>query len=126
LVLISDLLAPLERVELAMGCLTARGQEVLVFQTLDPAELTFDFDRPEQFEDLESGRKLYVDPQQIRQDYREKMGRHLRDIEGVCARLGVTYRRLTTDMPLGDALGDLLQSRLRSRDRRTAAGGRRR
>jgi uncharacterized protein (DUF58 family) len=127
LVLISDLLAPLERVELALGCLTARGQEVLVFQILDPAEVTFDFERPELFEDLETGRKLYVDPQHVRRDYQAKMDQHLKDIEGVCARLGATYRRLTTDHPLGDALGDLLQSRLRSRDRRTAAaGGRRR
>jgi len=126
LVLISDLLAPLERVELALGFLTARGQEVLVFQTLDPAELAFDFERPELFEDLETGRRMYVDPERIRRDYKSRIAQHLTDIEGVCARLGVTYRRLTTDMPLGDALGDLLQSRLRSRDRRAVAGGRRR
>jgi uncharacterized protein (DUF58 family) len=118
LVLISDLLAPLERVELSLGCLTARGQEVLVFQILDPAELAFDFDRPELFEDLETGRKIYVDPDRIRREYRQKLTQHLADIEAVCARLGITYRRLTTDAPLGDALGDLLQSRQRSRDRR--------
>ena len=102
LVLISDLLAPLERVELALGCLTARGQEVLVFQILDPAEMAFDFERPELFEDLETGRRMYVDPERIRRDYRQRIGQHLRDVESVCARLGVTYRRLTTDMPLGD------------------------
>jgi len=126
LVLISDLLAPLEHVELSLGCLTARGQEVLVFQTLDPTELTFDFDRPELFEDLESGRKLYVDPAVLRTEYRRRLNEHLAAIEQLCARLGVTYRRLTTDQPLGDALGDFLRSRLRSRDRRTTAGGRRR
>ena len=125
LVLISDLLAPLERVELALGFLTARGQEVLVFQVLDPAELSFDFERPELFVDLETGRKMYVDPERIRRDYQQRFDRHLQDVEGVCARLGITYRRLTTDQPLGDALGDLLQSRLRSRDRRSVAGRRR-
>uniref|UniRef100_A0A7C4LK50 DUF58 domain-containing protein n=1 Tax=Schlesneria paludicola TaxID=360056 RepID=A0A7C4LK50_9PLAN len=126
LVLISDLLAPLERVELSLGYLTARGQEVLVFQVLDPAELTFAFDRPELFEDLETGRELYVDPAGIRRDYLRRIGEHLEQVETVCSRLGATYRRLTTDMPLGDALGNLLQARTRSRDRRSAAGSRRR
>ncbi|HUQ72607.1 MAG TPA: DUF58 domain-containing protein [Planctomycetaceae bacterium] len=126
LVLISDLLAPLAQVELSLGCLTARGQEVLVFQTLDPAEMTFDFDRPELFEDLESGRKLYVDPATLRAEYRRRLNEHLAAVQGLCDQLGITYRRLTTDQPLGDALGDFLRSRLRSRDRRTTAGGRRR
>jgi uncharacterized protein (DUF58 family) len=124
LVLISDLLAPLKNVELSLGCLTARGQEVLVFQTLDPKELAFDFDRPELFEDLESGRKLYVDPNTLRTEYRRRMNEHLAAVQQLCDRLGVTYRRLTTDQPLGDALGDFLRSRMRSRDRRAVAGGR--
>lgn len=124
LVLISDLLAPLKNVELSLGCLTARGQEVLVFQTLDPAEMTFDFDRPELFEDLESGRKLYVDPAALRTEYRRKLNEHLAAVQHLCERLGVTYRRLTTDQPLGDALGDFLRSRMRSRDRKAVSGGR--
>lgn len=124
LVLISDLLAPLERVELSLGCLTARGQEVLVFQILDPAEVSFAFERPELFVDLETGRQMYVDPQRIGHDYRRRIAEHLQQLDSLCSRLGVTCRRLTTDQPLGDALGDLLQARQRSRDRRT--GSRRR
>lgn len=124
LVLISDLLAPLDLVELSLGCLAARGQEVLVFQILDPAEIDFAFDRPELFEDLETGRRLYVDPTLVRRDYSTRLQAHLQDVEGVCSRLGATYRRLTTDQPLGDALAALLRSRLRSRDRRGAAQGR--
>lgn len=125
LVLISDLLAPLEKVELSLGCLAARGQEVLVFQVLDPAELHFDFVDPELFEDLETGRKLYIDPYTVRQQYRERLQRHLDSIVGLCGRLGVTYRRLTTDTPMGDALGEFLRSRLRSRDRKGEIRGRR-
>ncbi|MBW3542616.1 MAG: DUF58 domain-containing protein, partial [Planctomycetes bacterium] len=52
LILISDLLAPLERLETCLGRLRARGHEVLVFQILDPAEVRFDFDAPVLFEDL--------------------------------------------------------------------------
>lgn len=118
LVLISDFLAPLERIETSLGYLTARGQEVLVFQVLDPAELDFNFQKPELFEDLESGKQLYVDPSQMRAEYQQRLGAHLRAVEAICERLGVTYRRLSTAAPLGDALGELLRSRIRSRDRR--------
>lgn len=125
LVVISDLLAPLDRIETSLGCLTARGQEVLVFQTLDPAEMAFDFADPELFEDLETGRQVYVDPRQFRREYRQRLEDHLDAIERLCGRLGVTYRRLTTDQPLGDALAELLRSRIRSRDRRNRGQSRR-
>ena len=125
LVLISDLLAPLDKVELSLACLAARGQEVLVFQVLDPAEMDFDFAEPQLFEDLETGRQLYVDPQSVRQQYRDRLQRHLQQIDGLCARLGITLRRLTTTSNMGDALGEFLRSRLRSRDRKGDVRGRR-
>jgi uncharacterized protein (DUF58 family) len=55
-VLISDLLAPLDGLDTAFGQLRARGQEVIVFRVLDPAELAFPFEGASLFEDLESGR----------------------------------------------------------------------
>ncbi len=125
LVVISDFLAPLDRIETSLGCLTARGQEVLVFQVLDPTEITFDFQQPELFEDLETGKQLYVDPAMLRRDYQSRMTAHLAEVEKICGRLGVTYRRLTTAEPLGDSLGELLRSRIRSRDRRNRGTNRR-
>lgn len=125
MVVISDFLAPLDRIETSLGCLTARGQEVLVFQVLDPAELHFDFDQPELFEDLETGKQLYVDPAMLRRDYLSKMAEHLAAVETICGRLGVTYRRLSTADAMGDSLGELLRSRLRSRDRRNRGSSRR-
>lgn len=125
LVLISDLLAPLEKVELSLGCLAARGQEVLVFQVLDPAELDFNFPDPALFEDMETGRRLYIDPRLVRQQYQERLQRHLDEIVALCGRLGITYRRLTTESQMGDALGEFLRSRLRSRDRKGEIRGRR-
>src|SRR5215470_4980051 len=62
LVLLSDFLAPIERLEPDLISLTACGHEVIVFQVLDPAELTFNFDSAAMFEDIESGRTLFIDP----------------------------------------------------------------
>src|SRR5438034_201087 len=58
MVLLSDFLAPIERLEAELTTLTAGGHEVILFQILDPAELAFEFAAPMMFEDLESGRTL--------------------------------------------------------------------
>lgn len=115
LVLVSDLLAPLETLELSLGSLAARGQEVIVFHVLDPEELNFDYNVPELFEDLESRERLYVDPQSIRSEYLKRFGKHLQSIEAICSRLGLTYHRLPTNTPLEMALPEVVRVRMQSR-----------
>lgn len=115
LVLISDLLAPLETLELSLGALAARGQEVIVFHVLDPEELRFEFTAPEMFEDLESQDQLYVDPAAIRTEYLKRFGKHLEAVEAICNRLGLTYHRMPTDSPLELALPEIVRVRMQSR-----------
>lgn len=115
LVLISDLLAPLETLETSLGSLTVRGQDVMVFHILDPEELYFRFGSPELFVDLETGRRLYVDPASIRREYLKRFGEHLAAIESICARLGLVYHRLSTDMPLETALPEVIRVRMQAR-----------
>jgi uncharacterized protein (DUF58 family) len=115
LVLISDLLAPLETLEQSLGSLTVRGQDVIVFHVLDPAEIQFQFGSPEMFVDLETDRRLYVDPAAIRRDYLQRFGEHLAAIERICARLGLIYQRLVTDTPLETALPEVVRARMQLR-----------
>jgi uncharacterized protein (DUF58 family) len=113
LVLISDLLAPLDDLETKLSYFRARRHEVVVFQTLDPSEMTLDFGEPVLFQDVESGREVYVDPTAERARYVRKLTAHLTEVQGICARLGIEAWRLTTDQPLEIALGDFLRSRQR-------------
>src|SRR5665213_2560291 len=69
IVLISDLLAPVGELEKHLARLTAAGHELVVFQVLEPNELAFDFHSPMLFEDVESGRDYYIDPDMARADY---------------------------------------------------------
>lgn len=110
-VLISDFLAPLERLERQLVSLTACGHEVVVFQVLDPSELSFSFDQASLFEDLESGRTLYIDPAVAKQAYQQKFGEHCAAVHRMCQRLGITHHRLATDRPLELALFEFLQER---------------
>jgi uncharacterized protein (DUF58 family) len=109
--LLSDFLTPLDRLERALLQLGACGHDVALFQLLDPAELTFDFPEPAMFEDVESGRTLLVDPGAVRGDYRKKLEAHCAALRETCQRLGHDYVRLTTDQPLEFALFDFLRAR---------------
>lgn len=124
-ILISDFLSPLDGLELALETLTQRGQEVLAFHLSDPQEIRFDFTAPELFEDLETGRRVYVDPAWLRDEYRRKMADHLRRVKLCCESRGVGYHPLTLETPLEDALPDVLRLRAATgggRSRRTARG----
>ncbi len=127
IILISDLLAPVDTLETQLGYLRSRGHEVVLLRILDPAEVNFQFESPAMFEDLESGRELYVDPATIRNSYLEKFTAHAQQIRQSCSNLGVDFYELTTDQPLEIALFDLLHARMRrgrTIRRRGGAGGR--
>jgi uncharacterized protein (DUF58 family) len=112
-VLLSDLLGPIEAVETRLGYLRSRGHEVIVLRVLDPAEVEFPFQDAALFHDLESGRDLYVDPQAARERYRQRFDEHAAAIARACNKLGITLTNLSTDRVLELALFDFLSARLR-------------
>lgn len=114
LVLISDFLAPLDAFETRLTYLQARGHDVVAFQTLDPAELTFDFDEPALFHDLETGRDIYVRPEEARSQYLERLQAHLTALDAIAVQRGVALHRVTTDASLEQPLRQFLHSRQRA------------
>ncbi len=112
LVLISDLLAPVEKLEPHLLTLNACGHDVIVFHLLDPAEATFDFKSASMFHDLESGRAIFIDPAAARKEYLRRLEAHCATLRSACQRLGIAYQRLLTDRPLELALFDFLRARM--------------
>jgi uncharacterized protein (DUF58 family) len=110
-ILISDMLAPVQQIgdglRLLRGCL----HDLVVFQILDPAEKNLTFDGPKLFEDLESGQKIYADPNQARAEYQRRLDDHNLTIQTECESVAAAYRQLTTDQPLELALAEFLQAR---------------
>ena len=111
IVLISDLLAPVEALASALGLLTASRHEVIVFQVLDPAERTFDFDQAARFLDMETGRDLFLDPSLARTDYVRRLEAHVESVRASCEGLGISHVLLDTSKPLELALFDFLKAR---------------
>jgi uncharacterized protein (DUF58 family) len=113
IVLISDLLAPVDQLRTRLGYLRARGHDVIVLRVLDPAESRFEFETPALFRDLESGRELYVDPSSAKAEYLRRFTDHATAIARACADLGIEYESIETDRPLELVLFDLLKARMR-------------
>jgi len=123
IVFISDLLTSIDRLESDLGYLCAGGHDVVLFHVLDPAELNFDFDSPALFQDIESGRNMYVDPSAAREGYRRMLAEHLAKAKSTCSNLGIDYHLFATDRSFDLALLDFLHDRMRRRKRIRRAGG---
>ena len=121
-VLISDLLAPAGDLERQLGALAASGHDVVIFQVLDPAEQSFSFpdDAAAVFRDLESGRRLLVEPAVARAAYRRALAAHLRAIDAACRRWGIERHLFSTEAPLDLALLAFLSGRAGQRRGRAA------
>jgi len=68
----SDLLEPSEEVSLGFKQLRFQGHEVVVFQILDRDEIEFPFTQDKIFEDLETGIRRSISPQEVRAKYQER------------------------------------------------------
>jgi uncharacterized protein (DUF58 family) len=112
-VLISDLLAPTGALAAKLGYLRSRGHDVIVLRVLDPAEVGFTFALPAMFQDVETGRELYVDPAAAKEQYLKRFAAHAASIQQACVDLGIDYELVTTDRPLELVLFDLLRARMR-------------
>ena len=113
MVLISDLLAPVEELEAQLGQLTASGHEVVVIRVLDPAEINFDFDESVIFHDAENEKDLFINPAAARRNYLRRFNEHGDAARAVCQKLGAEYLTITTDQPLDRLLFDFLRERQR-------------
>ena len=110
-VLVSDLLDDPEPVIKGLRHLKFRGTDVIVFQVLDPDELTFPFRGPSRFRDLETADEVTAEPGAIRAAYlRELAGltlRYDRELRGA----GIDYVQLDSSQPLDFALLAYLSTR---------------
>jgi uncharacterized protein (DUF58 family) len=129
-VLISDLYEEPARVQSAAGMLRHRGHDVIVFHVLDRSELELDgsiggvpLDEATSFEDLETGERIPVITQAVRDRYREMMRDHVATLGRLLTEIRVDYALFDTTQPLDNALFAYLSARERM-TRGTARSGR--
>jgi len=109
--LVSDFYDDPDNVMEALKFLIGRGNDVIVFHILDPAELDFPEGDPGNFEDIESGERMPVIPKDVREEYRTLVEQHLAAINRNMTDARVDYALLTTTQPLDYALFHFLSNR---------------
>lgn len=121
-VIVSDFLSPVSEWDQELGRLCAAGHDVRAIQVLDPAEQDLDYGRSGLWEDIESGRQLYVDPTQARASYAQKFTQHQQEVARALRQRGVAYTTASLTQPLDFVLLEFIRggsAKQRARRRRS-------
>jgi uncharacterized protein (DUF58 family) len=110
-VVISDFYEEPGEVLDAVSMLRFRGNDVILFHVLDPAEVDFSFDEASSFEDLESGEQMPVVPDALREQYRKLIREHINALTTKASEQRVDYTMLSTTVPLDYALFNYMSIR---------------
>ena len=110
-ILISDLFDDEEKVIRGIQHLRFVGHEVIVFQVLDPYEVSFPFNGNVEFVGFENQGRMLTRPAEIRKSYMEEFSAFVERMRLACERCGATCVRVTTDQPWADVLTAYLATR---------------
>ncbi len=127
-ILISDLLHPVEEVVQQLKSLRARHQDVLVLQISDPAEQSFPFEGSVTLVDAETGGEQFTVPESVREQYLENRRAHFEQIRLACHAAEIDLAEFSTTEALDRALRIYLEHRQRAKHQsaslnRRAPGG---
>jgi uncharacterized protein (DUF58 family) len=113
LVLISDLMDDPDRLLAGLKHFRHRRHEVIVFHVLDPREVDLDYRDEVEFEDLESGKRIRMEPAFMRGQYARDVRSWIDRLERGCRNHQIDYNLVTTDTPFDQALTAYLGKRQR-------------
>ena len=111
ILVVSDFLSPPEEWKREMGQLIVAGHDVRALQILDPAERNLEFGQAAEWEDLENGNRIYIDPELARQNYLSKFNAHQENLKKTLEELGIRHQIVRTDLPLDFALLEMMRQR---------------
>jgi len=111
IVCISDFWQNPEEVVKTIAPLRFHGNEVILFQVLDPEEIRPKLKHPVLFEDMESGATLEVSPDYAAKEYPAKIDAHLEELRSKARGSGLDYFLIDTSKPLDAALREYLAIR---------------
>lgn len=112
-VIISDCFDDPDRIRLALNHFAHRRHEVILFHVLDRRELTFEFDGPTRFDDLEAEGHRELDPRPLRKAYLKAFEAHRDILRRTCHERRIDYELVLTDEPIERRLARYLVERMK-------------
>src|SRR3954454_8494647 len=113
IVIVSDLYEDPDAVVEAISPLRFRGNDVIVFHVLDPAEIDFPYDDASAFEDVESGEQIPVVPEALAGQYRDLVRAHVEALASKLSEVRIDYSLVNTGTPIDHVLFNYLSMRER-------------
>jgi len=111
-VILSDLFTDPAALGDALQHLRYRKHDISMFHLMDPQEISFEFERPHRFVDLEDGTSLVAEPTLIADEYKAALRDFLAAVRAKCHDASADYQLVTTDTPLEPLLREFLTARL--------------
>ncbi len=111
LAVISDFLDHPECMLDELKPLSGLGQDVILFQVLDPGEISLKIDKPVRMEDVETGLQVNINPGDQILDYGSSMRAHIESVKNIAHRTGADHVLVDTSQPLEKALRSYLLHR---------------
>lgn len=111
-IIMSDLFCDTEALSEALQHLKYRKHDIAVFHMLDPQEISFDFDRPHRFVDMEDHTSIIAEPTLIAEEYRTAMQLFMNTVKKKCHDVQADYHLITTDQDYEGIIHAFLTDRL--------------
>jgi len=110
---ISDFYTDPEKLIKAILPLSIQGQDLVLFQILDPHELAPNIKHSTLYEDAETGTAVEVSPDYMSKEYPARIAAHIASIKDAAAAVNADHIVLNSAEPLDEALRRYLQFRQR-------------
>ncbi len=115
IIIFSDLFDNYESIVKSLKIFRHKKNEVLVFHTLDRAELSLPYKRDMLLRDMETNERITIDPKSIQKDYRRKIESLIHAYKRDFRNASIDYQLLITDTPYDTALLSYLAKRKKLR-----------
>ncbi|HEX2982697.1 MAG TPA: DUF58 domain-containing protein [Ignavibacteriales bacterium] len=112
-VVISDFFDDADATLKALKNFRYQKNETIVFQILDPLELTFDFGADAIFKDMETAEEITTQPYQIQKAYQSAVKEFISKIKEECLRSNIEYNLIQTNETFDKALFSYFKKRSR-------------
>ena len=113
IILISDLIDDEDSIAGGLQHFRHNNHEVIVFHTMDDAELRYPYDRLTRFKDMEGAGRVVTNPKNLRKKYLKRINEFTERIKGDCFERKISYNLANTTEPYERFLAAYLDKRSR-------------
>src|SRR6185437_14830708 len=111
IVILSDFFDDIDGIKKGLRHMRYKKHEVMAFQVLDPAEITFPFEDATLFKGLEGMGDLLTEPRALREGYLQQLEMFTEELRKTCRGMHVDFVRMNSGEPLDVTLSGFLAAR---------------